>query len=78
MQGFSATIVGTYVTKPDTELGEPERVNVLYPETDHIAISCNNLDAIGGTVAISEARHMVSFVRRASYRRGSFHVLLVL
>ena len=47
-------IVGTYLTKPGTALGEPERVNVVNPVTSTIAISCENLTAAGGTVSISE------------------------
>lgn len=62
---YSSNIIGTYETKPGTPLGEPERVNVLLPTTDGIAIRCSNLTAIGGTVGISEVRRFV-FARSAA------------
>ncbi|CAM9765494.1 unnamed protein product, partial [Ectocarpus sp. 4 AP-2014] len=40
-------IISTYETKPGTTLGEPERINVVYPTTDVIGIRCSNLTAIG-------------------------------
>lgn len=49
------TVVGTYLTKPGTALGTPERVNVVYPLTKIIAIGCSDLTAVG-TVSISEVR----------------------
>eukprot|EP00903_Cladosiphon_okamuranus_P012210 g11450.t1 len=51
---YYGEVVGTYLTKPGTPLGEPERINLLYPLTSHLAISVSNLTAAGGSVGISE------------------------
>lgn len=56
MQDSDDYMVGSYVTKPGTPLGEPERINLLYPETTAIGILADNLTAIGGTISISEVR----------------------
>ena len=57
MQDSDDYMIGSYVTKPGTPLGEPERINLLYPETTAIGILADNLTAIGGTmISISEVR----------------------
>lgn len=52
--------VGTYVTKPGTPLGEPERINLLNPVASVIGIRCSNLTAIGGTLDISEVHTTIT------------------
>lgn len=63
------TVVGTYLTKPGTPLGTPERVNVMRPLTTTIAIGCSNLTAVG-TVSISEVCTYVCEETTTDYSTG--------